>query len=180
MWLQLRLRFVFSVLAFALIGTLTRRSKCRKLTVLALSTCVILIKLAAFSPDWQRNAFSMPLTHHSLTTVTHFYTVRLQLTSLVYSEYITWLPGWLCAARVATVPPILCRVDFKLFVFTFKAMHHDAPMYLCELVCPYQPTRTLRSANNNMLEVKRTRAKAGDCSFAVVTVSLWNNFTNGH
>ncbi|KAK2188588.1 hypothetical protein NP493_128g05132 [Ridgeia piscesae] len=70
---------------------------------------------------------------------------------------------------------IVCRVDFKLLVFTFKAMHIDAPVYLCEPVCPYQPTRTLRSAYNNMLEVKRTRTKAGDCSFAVASASLWNN-----
>ena len=49
--------------------------------------------------------------------------------------------------------PIVRRVYFKLLVFTYKAMHNDAPVYLCELVCPYQPTRTLRSANNNMLEV---------------------------
>ena len=68
--------------------------------------------------------------------------------------------------------PILRRVDFKLLVFTYKAMHNDAPVYLCELVCPYQPTRTLRSANNNMLEVKCTRTKAGDCSFAVTAASL--------
>ncbi|KAK2145109.1 hypothetical protein NP493_4026g00000 [Ridgeia piscesae] len=71
--------------------------------------------------------------------------------------------------------PIVCRVDFKLLVFTYKAMHNDAPMYLCELVCPYQSTRTLRPANNNMLEVKRTRTKAGDCSFAVAAASLCNN-----
>ncbi|KAK2152187.1 hypothetical protein NP493_2504g00006 [Ridgeia piscesae] len=71
--------------------------------------------------------------------------------------------------------PIVCRVDFKLFIFTHKAMHNDAPVYLCELVYPYQPTKTLRSANNNMLEVKRSRTKAGDCSFAVAAASLWNN-----
>ncbi|KAK2179265.1 hypothetical protein NP493_502g02046 [Ridgeia piscesae] len=70
---------------------------------------------------------------------------------------------------------IVCRVDFKLLVFTYKAMHNDAPVNLCEHVCPYQPTRTLRSANNNMLKVKRTRTKAGDCSFAVAAASLWNN-----
>ncbi|KAK2189960.1 hypothetical protein NP493_92g03003 [Ridgeia piscesae] len=28
--------------------------------------------------------------------------------------------------------PIVCRVDFKLLVFTYKAMHNDAPVYLCE------------------------------------------------
>ena len=71
--------------------------------------------------------------------------------------------------------PIVCRVDFKLLVFTYKAMHNDAPVYLGELICPYQPTRTLRSANNNMLQVKRTRTKAGDCSFAIAAASLWNN-----
>ena len=71
--------------------------------------------------------------------------------------------------------PIVCRVDFKLLVFTYKAMNNDAPVYLCELVCPYQPTRTLRSANNNMLQVKRTRTKAGDCAFAVAAASQWNN-----
>ena len=46
--------------------------------------------------------------------------------------------------------PIVCRVDFKLLVFTYKATHNDAPEYLCELVCPYQPTRTLRF--DNMLQ----------------------------
>ena len=102
--LQLRLRFVFNVLVFALIGTLTWRSKCRKLSVLAPSTCVTLIKLAAFFPDRQRNALSMPLSHHGLNTVMHSYTARMQLTSPVYSEHIIRLPGWLCVARVATVP----------------------------------------------------------------------------
>ena len=103
-WLQLRLRCVFSVLAFALMGTLTWKSKCRKLSVLVLSTCATLITLAAFSPDRQRNALSMPLSHHGLTTVTHSYTVRLQLTSPVYSVYKSRLPGRLRVARVATVP----------------------------------------------------------------------------
>ena len=102
--LQLRLRVVFSVLVCALIGTLTRRSKYRKLSVLVLSTCETLIKLAAFSPDRQRNALSMPLSHHGLTTVTRSYTVRLQLTSPVYRKYKTRLPGWLRVARVVIVP----------------------------------------------------------------------------
>ena len=51
----------------------------------------------------------------------------------------------------------------------------DAPVYLCELVCPYQPKRTLRSANNNMIEVKRYRTITGDCSLAVAAASLWIN-----
>ena len=179
-WLQLRLRCVFSVLVFALIGTLTWKSKCRKLSVLVLSTCATLIILAAFFPDRQRNALSMPLSHHVLTTVMHSYTVRLQLTSPVYTaaRLIMRSPRSDSATpllRELHWLPIVCRVDFKLLVFTYKAMHNDAPVYLCELVCPYQPTRTPRSANNNILEVKRTRTKAGDCSFAVAAASLWNN-----
>ena len=56
-------------------------------------------------------------------------------------------------------------------------MHNDAPVYLCELVCPYQPTRTLRSANNNVLKVKRTRTKAGDCSFTIAAASRKTLYT---
>ena len=55
---------------------------------------------------------------------------------------------WLSVAR---------RVDFKILVLTYKAMHDEAPVYLCELVRPYQPARALRSANSNSLEVKCTR-----------------------
>ena len=71
--------------------------------------------------------------------------------------------------------PMVCKVDFKLLIFNYKAMHNDTPVYLCELVCPYQPTRTLRSANNNTLEVKRTGTTAVVGSFAVAVASLWNN-----
>ena len=38
-------------------------------------------------------------------------------------------------------------------------MYNDAAVYLRELVSPYQPRNTLRSAINNLLEVKRTRTK---------------------
>ena len=34
-------------------------------------------QIAAFFPDQQRNALSMPLSHHSLTTLKYSYTVRL-------------------------------------------------------------------------------------------------------
>ena len=72
---------------------------------------------------------------------------------------------WLSVAR---------RVDFKILVLTYKAMHDEAPVYLCELVRPYQPARALRSAISNSLEVKRTGTKAGDGSFTVAAASPWN------
>ena len=70
--------------------------------------------------------------------------------------------------------PVARRVDFKILVLTYKAMHDEAPVYLCELERLYQPARALRSASSNSLEVKRTRTKAGRGSFAVAAASLWN------
>ena len=70
------------------------------------------------------------------------------------------------------------RIDFKLLVFTYKAVHGDAPKYLSDLVCPDTPARALRSASDNMLTVRRTHVKAGDSSFAVAAATLWNNLLN--
>ena len=58
--------------------------------------------------------------------------------------------------------PVARRIDVKLSVFTYKAVHGDAPKYLSDLVCPDTPARALRSASNNMLTVRRTHVKAGD------------------
>ena len=74
--------------------------------------------------------------------------------------------------------PVARRVDFNILVLTHKAMHDEAPVYLCELVRPYQPTRALRSASSNSLEVKRTRTKAEGGLFEVAAASLWNTLPN--
>ena len=70
--------------------------------------------------------------------------------------------------------PVARRIEFKLLVFTYRAVHGDAPKYLCDLVCPYTPTTVLHSAINNMLTVQRTHVKAGDCSFTVAAATLQN------
>ena len=70
--------------------------------------------------------------------------------------------------------PVPQRIEFKLLVFTYKAVHGDAPKYLSDLVCPYKPARGLRSANNNLLTFVRTHLKAGDNSFLVAEATLWN------
>ena len=73
--------------------------------------------------------------------------------------------------------PVPQRIEFK-FVFTYKAVHGDAPKYLSDLVCPYKPARALRSANNNLLTVVRTIVKAGNNSFVVAAATLWNALLN--
>ena len=55
--------------------------------------------------------------------------------------------------------PVPQRIEFKLLVFTYKAVHGDAPKYLSDLMCPCKPIRALRSANNNLLTVVRTHEK---------------------
>ena len=70
------------------------------------------------------------------------------------------------------------RIEFKLLVFTYKAVHGDAPKYLSDLVCLYKPVRALRSAKNNLLIVVRTHVKAGDNSFVVAAATLWHALPN--
>uniref|UniRef100_A0A3B4AU93 NADPH:adrenodoxin oxidoreductase, mitochondrial n=1 Tax=Periophthalmus magnuspinnatus TaxID=409849 RepID=A0A3B4AU93_9GOBI len=65
--------------------------------------------------------------------------------------------------------PVHFRIDFKLLMFVFKALHGLAPLYLCKLLTAHTPNRALRSASQHLLEVPRTKRKLwGDRSFSVV------------
>ena len=37
--------------------------------------------------------------------------------------------------------PVKSRIEFKILLLTFKALNNMAPLYLKELIVPYQPTR---------------------------------------
>ena len=50
----------------------------------------------------------------------------------------------------------------------------SAPEYLLNQLQDYCPTRALRSGDQNLLSVKKTRIKIGDSSFAVAASILWN------
>ena len=49
--------------------------------------------------------------------------------------------------------PVDKRIEYKLLLYTYKALHDLAPGYLCELVVPCVPRRVLRSAELNLLTV---------------------------
>lgn len=71
--------------------------------------------------------------------------------------------------------PISFRIHFKILLFAFKALHGLAPSYLSELLQPYTPTCSLRSADQLLLNVPRTGRKLrGDRAFAVAAPKLWN------
>ena len=49
--------------------------------------------------------------------------------------------------------PVDKRIDYKLLLYTYKALYDLAPGYLCELVVPYVPRRVPWSAELNLLTV---------------------------
>ena len=71
--------------------------------------------------------------------------------------------------------PVKFRVQFKVLVLTFRALHGQAPGYLSDLVSRYEPRRTLRSAELGLLKVPNTRLiTKGDKAFQAIAPRLWN------
>ena len=52
--------------------------------------------------------------------------------------------------------PVIYRSQYKILMYTFKALQVTAPQYLEEVVLPYQPTRSLRSESGAFLAVPTT------------------------
>ena len=71
--------------------------------------------------------------------------------------------------------PVHFRIHFKIILFAFKALNGLAPPYLSELLQPYIPSRSLRSADQLLLAIPQTRLKCrGERAFAVAAPKLWN------
>ncbi|XP_061735347.1 discoidin, CUB and LCCL domain-containing protein 2 isoform X1 [Nerophis ophidion] len=72
--------------------------------------------------------------------------------------------------------PVRYPINFKLLLFAFKCLNNLAPTYLSDLLQPYCPTRSLRSADQLLLTVPDTRLKLrGDRTFAAAAPKLWND-----
>ncbi len=72
--------------------------------------------------------------------------------------------------------PIKLRVDFEVLLFAYKALHNSAPDYICDLIKPYTASRSLRSSDQLLLSVPRSRCKTkGDRAFSVMAPKLWNS-----
>ena len=72
--------------------------------------------------------------------------------------------------------PVRFRIDFKLSLTVFKALNGMAPLYLSELLHRYIPTRSLRSADQSLLVVPKTKLKTrGDRAFEAAAPKLWNS-----
>ena len=71
--------------------------------------------------------------------------------------------------------PVEQRIEYKVLLLTYKALHGKAPAYISQLLSLYTPTRPLRSENKNLLRVPRCRLEGfGRGCFAYAAPSLWN------
>ena len=71
--------------------------------------------------------------------------------------------------------PVSFRVNFKILVITYRALHGQAPQYLIDLVPRYEPQRALRSADQGLITAPKTNLKTkGDRAFQAVAPNLWN------
>uniref|UniRef100_A0A4W5LB64 Reverse transcriptase domain-containing protein n=1 Tax=Hucho hucho TaxID=62062 RepID=A0A4W5LB64_9TELE len=72
--------------------------------------------------------------------------------------------------------PVASRIHFKVLLLTFKALNGLAPQYLSDLLYPYRPARSLRSAELGLLTVPRFRlSTVGGRAFGVNAPQLWNS-----
>ena len=87
-------------------------------------------------------------------------------------------------ASTATSPPVLQklhwlpiqqRIIFKVLCFTYKCMSKEALTYLCDLLTPHIPARSLRSESQLLLSVPRIKtASFGERSFSFAAATYWN------
>ncbi|XP_062849601.1 uncharacterized protein LOC134311857, partial [Trichomycterus rosablanca] len=72
--------------------------------------------------------------------------------------------------------PVKFRIDYKILLLTYKALHGLAPQYLSELINHYNPARSLHSQDAGLLIVpKIKKITAGGRAFSYKAPQLWNN-----
>ena len=77
--------------------------------------------------------------------------------------------------------PVKYRIEFKLLLLTYKALHGMAPDYIKDLLTLHVNTRdNMRSSDNCMpLFVPRSRlVTAGDVCFSIAAPKMWNALPN--
>ncbi|XP_056098168.1 uncharacterized protein LOC130076896 [Rhinichthys klamathensis goyatoka] len=72
--------------------------------------------------------------------------------------------------------PIKFRINYKVLLLTYKALNGLAPMYLTDLLSPYNPPRSLRSLNSRLLVIPRiSKSTKGGRAFSHLAPKLWNS-----
>ena len=72
--------------------------------------------------------------------------------------------------------PVKPRIEFKILLITFKAIHSLAPKYLCDLLTFKSSLYNLRSSDSILLSMPAAQSKLlGDRAFMVAAPRLWNS-----
>ncbi len=72
--------------------------------------------------------------------------------------------------------PVHFKIEFKIVLFVFKVLNGLAPSYLSNLLSLHSPARCLRSSNQKLVLVPRSRLKKkGDRAFVIAGPKLWNS-----
>ena len=72
--------------------------------------------------------------------------------------------------------PIKRRIEYKVIMHTFRALHGQSPSYISDLIVRYKPTRVLRSQNTTSLDIPRVQtATYGDKSFKGMAYTHWKS-----
>jgi len=70
--------------------------------------------------------------------------------------------------------PVRQRIEYKVACITWQCVYGQAPMYLQELITPYEPPRDLRSASEVILQVSMPRTETGRRAFRFAASDIWN------
>ena len=71
--------------------------------------------------------------------------------------------------------PVRSRIEFKVLLFTYKALNNLAPSYLTSLLSYKSHPRNLRSSKSKTLSrPKSLKIKMGDRAFSVFAPTKWN------
>ena len=72
--------------------------------------------------------------------------------------------------------PVEARIKYKVLLLTHKGINGIAPTYIKDMFQYKENVKTLRSSNNDHLEVTNARLKTfGDRAFAIYAPHLWNS-----
>ena len=72
--------------------------------------------------------------------------------------------------------PVNERIQFKIFLVTFKSLNGFAPVYINEMIQRYVPNRKLRSSSAFLLKQNKWNLKSyGFRTFTVAAPFLWNS-----
>jgi len=75
--------------------------------------------------------------------------------------------------------PVHRRIQFKIALITYKTLSTDQPPYLRNLLNPYRPSRSLRSANRNLLLIPPHNTNFSRRAFSFAAPTVWNKLPTG-